>query len=150
MMEIVKNILKVKKGLICHQVNCKGIMGGGLALSIKKKWSHVYNLYMQSHKDGKLKLGFTQIISVNRNGVNVHDWLYVANMCGQNMYGRGYRYTDYDALRTCFKGVADLDYIYPIYVPYKMGCGLAGGDWNIVKKIIEEEIPSAIICRLEE
>ncbi len=32
------NLLEVKKGIIAHQCNCKGVMGAGIALQIKKKW----------------------------------------------------------------------------------------------------------------
>jgi len=34
-----------------------------------------------------------------------------------------------------------------VYIPYKIGCDLAGGDWNIIEKIIEEDFPDAIIVR---
>jgi len=37
-----------------------------------------------------------------------------------------------------------------VYVPYLMGCGLAGGDWGIYSEIIEFYIPDAIIVRLPE
>jgi len=141
-MEVIrKNILEIEKGLICHQVNCKGVMGAGLAFSIRKKWPYVYDAYRYAFKKNQLKLGFTQIVSVDAG-------IMVANLCGQGGYGRGKRYTDYRALRTCLQGVTRLLNL-PIYIPYKIGCSLAGGDWNIVEKIIEEEIPDAIICKWE-
>jgi len=38
-MRVLKgDILTVKKGYVCHQVNIQGIMGAGLALQIKNKW----------------------------------------------------------------------------------------------------------------
>jgi len=39
------DILKVKSGFIVHQVNCQKVMGGGLALAIRKKWPIVYERY---------------------------------------------------------------------------------------------------------
>jgi hypothetical protein len=36
----------------------------------------------------------------------------------------------------------------PVYIPYNMGCGLGGGDWEIVSGIIEETLPDAIIVKL--
>ena len=44
--------------------------------------------------------------------------------------------TEYDMLRKCFEDIAAK---YPgkkIGLPYKIGCGLAGGDWNVVEKMI--------------
>lgn len=145
-MELIrKNILNIEKGLICQQVNCKGVMGAGLALSIRKKWPSVYDEYRQAFKEKNLNLGFVEFVSVD-NGI------YVVNLCAQDGYGRSRRYTNYKALRICLKTVARFSgaLLLPCYIPYKMGCGLAGGDWNIVEKIIEEEIPNAIICRLGE
>ncbi len=31
--------------IVCHQVNCKGVMGAGLALQIKNKFPMVYKNY---------------------------------------------------------------------------------------------------------
>lgn len=152
---IRKNILEIEKGLICHQVNCKGVMGAGLAFSIRRKWPYVYDAYRYAFKKNQLKLGFVQIASVDNlkfsQMVSIDAGIMVANLCGQDGYGRGKRYTDYRALRTCLQAVARFNSISipAIYIPYKMGCGYAGGDWNIVEKIIEEEIPDAIICKWE-
>ena len=35
---IEKNILTIEKGIVCQQVNCQGVMGAGLAKSIKEKF----------------------------------------------------------------------------------------------------------------
>jgi len=46
---------------------------------------------------------------------------------------------DYDALRMCMRKI---NHEFPgrkIGLP-KIGCGLAGGDWNIVQGIIEDEL----------
>ena len=52
--------------------------------------------------------------------------------------GRDKRYTDCKKLRKSFEQVAsDCDYS-KILIPKYIGCGLAGGDWNIVSEIIDE------------
>ena len=47
MVEIVEHsdLLKVKKGIVCHQVNCIGVMGAGIAQDIRTKWPAVYRNY---------------------------------------------------------------------------------------------------------
>ena len=141
--ECFDDILNVKHGIICHQVNCKGKMGAGLALDIRKKWPIVYKDYMNAFKEGELFLGnviLSTIIEVN---------LYVVNLCGQYYYGRKGNYTTYTAIRSGLEKIKKFS-IYrglTVYIPKNMGCGLAGGDWSIVYKIIEEEIPNAIIVR---
>jgi hypothetical protein len=70
--------------------------------------------------------------------------------------GANGRYTNYDALRECLYKLRKVgenlhwsDYLPQdlIYLPYGIGCGLAGGDWNIVSKIIEEELPTAVLVQ---
>lgn len=38
----------------------------------------------------------------------------------------------------------------PLYAPYKMGCGLGGGNWEEYSKIIEKHLPHCIIVRRPE
>jgi O-acetyl-ADP-ribose deacetylase (regulator of RNase III) len=37
------DLLGVQRGVIVQQVNCRGAMGRGLALSIRQKWPNVYS-----------------------------------------------------------------------------------------------------------
>jgi hypothetical protein len=48
----------------------------------------------------------------------------------------------YDALCNCLKKVYALTAKgdISIHIPYLMCCDLAGGDWSIVEKIIQEEL----------
>ncbi|PAD84952.1 Appr-1-p processing protein [Niallia circulans] len=140
MIKIVKgNILDAREDLICHQVNCKGVMGAGLAKQIRNKYPVVFEKYKNlcnSHVD-KL-LGSTQYVDVSDGKV-------VVNMFAQDGYGRGKRQTDYDALRLCLESihytVTSNNTVLngkSVALPYQIGCGLAGGDWDIVYKMIKE------------
>ena len=83
--------------------------------------------------------------------------LYVCNVFGQGEISRNRRMTSYDATVEAFEAISNagpnsiLSYIMnsglPLYFPYKMGCGLGGGDWQIYSAIIECYFPNAIICR---
>jgi len=136
------NILDVKSGIIVHQVNTQGKMGAGLALQIRKAYPGAYELYKCACSDGRLELSKTQLIQLSPE-------LYLANLAGQGTYGTGL-HTDYPSL-----GKA-LDAVYkiaqgiglPVFLPYRIGCGLGGGDWNVVEEIIIKHCPSAIICKL--
>lgn len=37
----------------------------------------------------------------------------------------------------------------PVYIPYKIGCGLAGGNWETVCQIIQKTVPDAIIVKYD-
>ena len=139
MKTITGNILDVTEGIICHQVNCQGKMGAGIALQIRRKWPQVYIDYLNAHHKGLL---FLCNVTTTQVGPN----LYVANLCGQDRYGRDKRYTDYPALASCLSLVASMN--RPTYIPYNMGCVNAGGDWKIVADMIDHYLPDAIVVRL--
>lgn len=140
MLSIEGNILDVKYGIICHQVNCKGKMGAGLALSIRKKWPIVYRDYMVAYKNHQLIPGAVILSVVDPNK------LYIANLCGQLNYGRNGQYTIYKAVSLALSKMATFEREkFPVYIPRGMGCNLAGGDWGTMLAIIETTIPNAII-----
>ena len=64
----------------------------------------------------------------------------IANIFSQYDFGHDKNYTDYDSLREGLEEVKEfaMPNHLSIAIPYKIGCGLAGGDWNIVYKIIED------------
>lgn len=132
------DILAVSHGVICHQVNCKHVMGAGLAAAIRKKYPRHYEDYMSraAHLGG---LAFTQ----------VNNDLYIVGVYGQQEYGRDKRYTDYDALEKGLIAVGTFAQSLglPVYLPYGIGCGLAGGDWEIVKTIVDKALPDAIVIK---
>jgi O-acetyl-ADP-ribose deacetylase (regulator of RNase III) len=137
MIKIIKgNILYATEDIIAHQCNCQGIMGAGLAKQIRNKYPEVYESYKRycnNTIDKSTLLGCTQF-------VNCFNGKCVANLFGQYGYGRDTQYTDYDALEFCLKKVNNkaIQHKQSVALPYGLGCGLAGGDWNIVYRIIEE------------
>lgn len=142
---ITQNILDVTSGIIMHQCNASGGFGSGVAGQIAAKWPHVRASYMHAIRDG-ITLGEVDLIAINKD-------LYVANCIGQQNYGRDPNvvYTDYFAVESYLAYVRALNAGHddrPIYIPYNMGCGLANGSWETVSKLIEQELPQAIICKL--
>ena len=139
------NILNIREGIICHQVNCKGVMGAGLALQIKNKWPEAYDAYMTAYREDHWRPG--EILPVL-----VSDDLCILHMAGQSEYGRepGKVYTNYMALATCMAKANDFAKAVdkPLYVPYGMGCGFAGGDWKNVSDMIDRFMPTATVVRL--
>lgn len=125
-----------KPTYICQQVNCKGVMGAGLAMQIRSQWPVVYQRYLEFcyGNDGN-KLGTYQEVLVEPK-------LYIVNLFGQDGYGRSERQTNYAALAAAlfsfFKDCAQKNRDATIRLPYGLGCGLAGGDWNMVLTIISD------------
>lgn len=134
------NVLETPIEIIAHQVNCMGTMGAGLAKQIKDKYPKVeswYKIYCHKRYEQKI-LGTGQIVCQAD-----HTFF---NIFGQYGYGTSKRQTDYEAFKSGFKDAIlkyrfmDNDYKsqVKIAIPYHIGCGLAGGDWKIISKILEQ------------
>lgn len=141
-MKIVNgDILKVGRGgIICHQVNCKKVAGAGLALQIRNQISGWYGHFRRINGS----LGEVDYFHV---GDTV-----IASLYAQEGFGRFGEYTSYNALRECLRKVSEYASAreLQVYIPYRIGCGLGGGDWDYVYAIIMSAIPNAIIMKLED
>lgn len=129
---VTGNILEADdRNIIIQQVNCQGAMNSGIAKQIRDRYPDVFTVYKEmcdAHKDNTSEL-------LGKVCYCLTPEFMIINCFGQNHYGRGRRFTDYDALRKCFETVA-CNKAERIGIPYKVGCGLGGGNWSIVYKMI--------------
>lgn len=144
------NLLDAKADAILHQVNCQGVMGSGLAKQIRDRFPVVYQYYkawcgdVHYNPPGFLKsplLGKVQVVYPDDPPVGTPPKLpAIVNLFAQNKFGRNGCYTDYEALRKCLRQVNEIFHGRTVALPYKMSCGLGGGDWRTVVGIIEQEL----------
>lgn len=130
------DLLEAKEGIIAHQVNCRGVMGSGVAKQIKEKWPQAYKTYTSVCEEVNYRpealLGnviYTSVVGHECEETGI----LMAHMFGQSDYGRGGKcYTDYHELRRAMENVANLAHHFhkSVAMPYKIGCGLGGGDWD--------------------
>lgn len=125
------DLLEVVSGVICQQVNCANGYGAGLSGKIAAKYPQVERAYRDIFKTKSREeiFGLCQPVRVSEALVVVNifaEWDYA------NAYETGIVSTHMNKLcdglhRICEKFAGkDME----IYVPYKIGCGLAGGDWD--------------------
>ena len=119
---------------ICHQVNCMGKMGSGIAKQIRARWPEVYENY--SRVVDFDMFGKAQILYIEDANI---PYQCVVNLFAQQTYGYDdNRYTSYDAFWMCLN---DLRLQIPegstIAFPYKIGCGLGGANWEVIEKMID-------------
>lgn len=128
-----ENILKAYENIICHQVNVQGIMGGGLALQIAKSYPHIAKNYSQFCKEN---LNSYDVLKGKIYIVNINNNQEIANCFTQKPNFD----TDYEAIKQVFMGllIECKNQNKTIAVPYKYGCGIANGDWDIVSDIFEK------------
>jgi O-acetyl-ADP-ribose deacetylase (regulator of RNase III) len=138
MIKYVKgNLLDSDCDYICHQVNCQGVMGSGVARQIRERWPRVYESYRHfveyHNRQGEGLLGKILIS-------NISNPTRVINMFSQDTYGYdGNRYTSYDAFANCLREI-DLHVASSCSIgfPKNIGCGLGGGNWAVISALIEE------------
>jgi O-acetyl-ADP-ribose deacetylase (regulator of RNase III) len=127
-----------------HQVNARGVMGAGLARAIRNRFPRAFTAYRLAWQSRQLVLGACLPVEVAPGRFIVH-------LVGQDGYGRGRRHTDYAALVTAltrFDHWARAHDVTP-GLPYGLGCGLAGGDWTVVQRLIATAVPEALVICLD-
>ena len=117
--------------VIVHGCNCFCTMNSGIAPQIKSKFPEAYEVDCRTTKGDRNKLG---TISFTKNTIPI-----VVNAYTQYRYGTYKRQVDYDALRSCMRLLKETFSGKKIGLP-KIGAGLAGGNWEVISKIIEEEL----------
>lgn len=125
--------------VVVHGCNCFCVQGAGIAKALRK-YPQVYEADLKTLPGAVVKLGtWTKAKVYTEKGE-----VWVVNLYSQYGYGRDKVHCDYAAIgiglhrlarRTTGKRVA----------LSRIGCGLAGGDWEIVKEKIERHIPNATI-----
>jgi O-acetyl-ADP-ribose deacetylase (regulator of RNase III) len=129
--------------IIVHICNDIGRWGKGFVLALSKRWKEPEKIYRQwytSPKDGNvMELGKIQPVSLP-------DDITVINMIAQKGIYRaqGIAPIRYEAVRTCLNKVCQYasrieDKPVSIHMP-RIGCGLAGGQWEKIEKIINDTL----------
>ncbi len=130
--------------IIVHGVNCLGVMGAGVALSLKLKYPELepnYKAYCKTWEgDSPNLLGEVFPFLAN-------DGILILNMFTQaKVSSHGDKMVSYDALYDGFIKVSEFcvnNDVSSISIP-KIGAGLGGGRWSIIEKIIEETVDPSI------
>lgn len=140
-MVIIKkgDLLNATETVIAHQVNCFGA-AGGLAAAVFNKWPYAENDYQQTIQRSKpwALLGMTFLTGQQKDG---H---IIANVYGQYHPGADYRP---EALERALEMLGDIARRtkWSVALPWKLSCGICGGDWNEVLQIIDRTM-TGVTC----
>lgn len=125
--------------IIAHICNNLGGWGKGFVLAISKKWETPEIAYRKWHREqatNDFELG-------NIQTVETEQFIYVCNMIAQQGMKIGSNGVPirYEALEKCLEKLAieAKELNASIHMP-RIGCGLAGGKWEIVEPIILETL----------
>jgi O-acetyl-ADP-ribose deacetylase (regulator of RNase III) len=122
------------KKIICHICNDRGAWGAGFVLALSAKWRYPEDRY---HAMPKYALGSAMVLEVEED-------VYVANMIAQH----GTRPDTNDTPPIRYLALTDALYKVntiakemgaTLHMP-RIGCGLAGGDWDAVETVIKKVV----------
>lgn len=125
--------------IIAHICNNLGGWGKGFVLAISKKWETPEIAYRKWHREratNNFELGNIQMVETDQ-------FIYVCNMIAQQGMKTGSNGVPirYEALEKCLEKLAieAKSLNASIHMP-RIGCGLAGGKWEMVEPIIFETL----------
>jgi len=134
--ELAGNLLSSNCDIIAHGCNCFNNMGGGIAYQIQALFPEAQKVDFFTTKIGdRNKMGtFTKATQGDKT---------IYNLYTQYKYGHDKVYVEYDKLKESMIALKNDLIKQNLYESSKIGfprigCGLARGDWGIVKEIIEK------------
>ena len=142
---VTQDVFTTKAEILIHQANCFCKMKSGVAKAITDMFPEVAWADSKTQPGDRQKLGKVgPVILSDSKGTNIK---IVLNCYSQYNWGRDSRKTDYEAYYTCLEKVRKFAEFkgMDVAAPYKMGCSLAGGDWDICLRMFEKVFDSSSI-----
>lgn len=115
-----------------NTVNCKGVMGAGVALAFKNRYPEMFKEYKQKCQDGTIRPG---ALHVWKNLMG--DW--VINFPTKRDWKEKSRYEDVSAGLEALRSYLQEQKPASLALP-ALGCGHGGLDWNKVSSMIKEKL----------
>lgn len=153
--------------VIVHGCNCYNTMGGGIARTIRDTWPEVYQADCATRKGDYKKLGTFTLAEVPND---IGGRIFVVNAYTQFRYWKDKHddpnepLVDYGALRQAFRSIKARAFASHISLPGlpvlkskkgvkfgipKIGAGLALGDWDTIRDIIDAEMAGEDVTLVE-
>jgi O-acetyl-ADP-ribose deacetylase (regulator of RNase III) len=130
--------------VLAHVCNDAGRWGKGFVVPVGRRWPHVRQAFLAWHHGAAegappFELGQVQFVEAEPQ-------LWLANMLGQHgvLPRGGVPPIRYDALRRALGRVAIVarERAPSVHMP-RIGCGLAGGSWDVVGPMVEQTLCEA-------
>lgn len=160
-LDLTNDDLEYGKAVLLQQVNCQNEMDAGVAMAIDKLarklfdastvelYHRIYAQFFAHAKQAKKTRDTADLPVLATVGV------FVFSFSQWNCGSDGKHYTDDQLLVKNIKNICKdhaIDYDTPyetVYIPYKIGCGLGGGDWDYIYNQIKD-IPNLVILKRKE
>ena len=130
--DLIKKAMNGDFDVIVHGCNCFNTMGAGIAQQVKHYFPEAFIDDQGTHQGDVNKLGLIRSVPTSYGVI-------VVNAYTQYDYRFNKINVDYSAITSCMIKIKKEHTGKRIGLPL-IGCGLAGGDWNVVSSIINKEL----------
>lgn len=141
------DLLEAKEQYICHACNCVSHGAAGLAYDLFKKFPYS-NIYVQRTSSSE-----PGTISIHGDGDQNR---YIINMFSQYFPGKPNNNIKKDTSKirknyfmSCLEHISKIEGLQSVALPFGIGCGLAGGNWEEYYRLIEwfaNSNPNVNVC----
>ncbi|WP_436774661.1 macro domain-containing protein [Yinghuangia sp. YIM S09857] len=128
--------------IIAHVCNDAGGWGKGFVLAVSRRWPEPEAAYRRWHRaraGNDFALGAVQFVRTEK-------YVWIANMIGQHGTRTGSKGPPvrYEAIGTALETLAAraVELGASVHMP-RIGCGLAGGRWDVVEPLIAQTLVAA-------
>lgn len=152
-LEIDLDLTEAPVDIILHCANCHNTMGSGIARAIREKFPEAYAADCATVRADKNKLGTISVAKIAQPH-NQIKWVF--NLYGQFTFGSRPREVNYEAIYTALKLAESriTDKTLKVGIPKNMCCQRAGGDWRIIRAMIDvvfgQSLIDVFICNYQE
>lgn len=126
--DIIEQSKSGKYTHLAHGCNCFNTMNSGVAKLIRIHYPAAVDVDSMTRAGDESKLGRYSLVKYPN--------ITILNCYTQYRYGTDSRKLNYEALYCCFEKINNLMTDQDHLLIPKIGCGLAGGDWQIVSTMI--------------
>jgi O-acetyl-ADP-ribose deacetylase (regulator of RNase III) len=149
--DLVALAQEAKFDVVTHSNNCFNNQGKGIAKRFNEVFGtcdpKVYRLEGDRFKGDINKLGQIEwrkhVVNIDQQTNRGTD-VTVVNLYGQYRFGVREMNCDYDAIRLGLRKIGVLFKGKHIGLP-RLGCGLGGGDWMVVERMIRQELKDCTV-----
>lgn len=133
--EVSGDLFQTNDTYIMHGCNCQGVMGAGVALQIKKRWPEVYESYRRYCDT------FTpEEILGSVHAYKTNDKKHIILNAFTQLKTGSRKQVSYDAIDEVTRYVNTVAPVNSYISMPAIGSGLAGGDWGIIRHIIQRNM----------
>lgn len=165
-LDLTKDDLEYGKAVLMQQVNCQNEMDAGVAMAIDKltrklfdvstvdEYHKAWNSIFSNGNPGQIKQ-VKKLYDTTDLPLYVIRGTFAFSFSQWNCGSDSRHYTNDQRLVNNIKTICktpDIGFDKPyetVYIPYKIGCGLGGGDWNYIYDQIKD-IPNLVILKRKE